>query len=198
MSHQGQRRPRKFDYIPGKDIAGDYIVDVTYGAIAGLDPNRGLIFALQAVGAGLIAKSTARRTLPMDLNLEAEEREIQLEQMDDSFAASLAAMPQALPQMVMGGMDPRELVLQLAEVRDLIQKGKAPHEAAKQVFAPKEAPQPQVDPMAEAMAAAQGGDPAALPGQGGGGASDLLMTLAGMSPSGNPQMSATVSRYSEI
>jgi len=186
--------PRKFDYTAGKDIDGDYTIDVTYGAIAGLDPNRGLVFVLQALAGGLIAKSTARKTLPVDLNVVSEERQIQLEQMDDSIAASLAMLPQALPQMAMMGQDPRELVLQFAEVRKLITQGKSPAEAAEKVFAPKEPPAPAVDPMQEAMAAAQGGDPNALPGQGGGGASDLLMSLSGLTPGGEANLQSTVSR----
>lgn len=190
--------PRKFDYTPAKDIDGDYTVDVTYGAIAGLDPNRGLVFVLQALAGGLIAKSTARKTLPVDLNVVSEERQIQLEQMDDSIAASLAMLPQALPQMAMMGQDPRELVLQFAAVRKLITQGKSPAEAAEKVFAPKEAPEVPVDPMQEAMAAAQGGDPNALPGQGGGGASDLLMSLAGLTPGGEANLQSNVSRMTPI
>ena len=190
--------PRKFEYVPSKDIDGDYTVDATYGAIAGLDPNRGLVFVLQALAGGLIAKSTARKTLPVDLNVVAEERQIQLEQMDDSIAATVATFPQLLPQMVAGGADPREFVLQMVELRKLIQKGKTPAEAMEKVFAPKEQT-PTVPPeeaaVEEAMA---GGDGAGLPGAGGGGASDMLMMMAGMTPGGNSNMQANVSRMQPI
>lgn len=190
--------PRKYEYTPAKDIAGDYTVDVTYGAIAGLDPNRGLVFVLQALAGGLIAKSTARKTLPVDLNVVAEERQINLEQMDDSMAVSIAGLAQTLPQMAMMGQDPREIVLQFAELRKLIKKGNTPAEAAELVFAPKEKAQPEVDPMQAAMEQAAGGDQSALPGLGSGGASDLLMSLAGMSPSGKPNLQSTVSRMTPI
>jgi hypothetical protein len=190
--------PRKIEYTPSKDIAGDYTVDVTYGAIAGLDPNRGLVFVLQALAGGLIAKSTARKTLPVDLNVEAEERQIQMEQMDDSIAATLAMLPQAIPQMAAMGQDPRELTMQVVQARKLIMQGKTLSEALEKVFAPPEPPQPQVDPMQQAMEQAAAGDPAALPGQGGGGASDMLMMLAGMSPSGNSNLQANVSRMQPI
>lgn len=186
--------PRKYEYTPSKDIAGDYTVDVTYGAIAGLDPNRGLVFVLQALAGGLIAKSTARKTLPVDLNVLAEERQIQKEQVDDSIAAAIAQLPLALPQLAMMGQDPRDLVLQIAELRKLIEKGKSPAEAIEKVFAPKEPAQPQVDPMQQAMEQAAAGDPNALPGMGTGGASDLLMMLSGMTPGGKPNMQANVSR----
>lgn len=191
--------PRKVEYTPAKDIAGDYTVDVTYGAIAGLDPNRGLVFVLQALAGGLIAKSTARKTLPVDLNVEAEEKQIQMEQIDDSIAATLAMLPQAIPQMAAMGQDPRDITMQVVQARKMVSQGKTLSEALEKVFAPKEEPQaaPE-DPMQAAMEQAAAGDPAALPGQGGGGASDMLMMLAGMTPGGNSNMQANVSRMMPI
>lgn len=189
--------PRKYEYVPSKDIAGDHTVDVSYGAIAGLDPNRGLVFVLQALAGGLIAKSTARKSLPVDLNVVAEERQIQLEGMDDAIHAAMAQLPLAIPMMATQGADPRELVLQISEVRKLVSKGKTPAEAMEIVFAPKEVEQPPVDPMQEAMAAAQGG--AGMPGMGdAGGASSLLMSLAGMTPGGAANLQSTVSRQTPI
>jgi hypothetical protein len=57
---------------------------------------------------GLISKSTGRRSLGgvLDLNIPAEERQMQLEQMDESIAAAMAQLPLAIPQMAMGGADP--------------------------------------------------------------------------------------------
>lgn len=189
--------PRELDYTPSKDIAGNYTVDVTYGAIAGLDPNRGLVFVLQALAGGLIAKSTARKTLPVELNVLAEERQIQLEQLDDSIAATIATLPQLIPQMAPQGMDPRELVMQIGELGSLIRKGKSPLEALTEVFAPKEAPAPEpVSPLEQAMGGGAG--PEALPGAGQGGASDLLMSLAGMTASGQPNLSMNVSRMRPV
>jgi hypothetical protein len=184
---------REITYTPAKDFAGDYSVDVTYGAIAGLDPNRGLVFLLQALAGGLVAKSTARRHLPVDLNVVAEERQIQLEKVDEAIAASIAMLPQAIPQMAMTGEDPRKLVLQLSEFYDLIQKGKSPVDAAEQVFAPKEEPQSEpVSPLE--MAQGAGAGPEGLPGIGQGGAGDLIMSLAGMTPGGNANLQSNVSR----
>ena len=188
--------PRTYTYTPGKDINGDYTVDVSYGAIAGLDPNRGLVFVLQALAGGLIAKSTARRSLPVDINIEDEERQIQLEQIDASVAATLAMLPQAIPQLAAMGQDPREIAMQTVEVRKLVAKGKTVAEAMEAVFIPKEEPAPPPSPMEQAQAAQQGGP--AMPGQGEGGAADLLMSLAGMSPSGSPNLQSTVSRREPI
>lgn len=187
--------PRKIEYTPAKDIDGNHMVDVTYGAIAGLDPNRALVFLLQGLAGGLLAKSTARKYLPVDLNVVAEERQIQLEQMDDAAHAAITQLPLAIPQMAMSGADPRELALQVAQLRDLVQKGKSPAEAIEIVFAPKEPPQeaaPAEDPLAALMGGGGGGAPQ-LPGQGMGGASDLLMGLAGLTPGGSPNLQSTVS-----
>ena len=186
--------PRKVDYDPSVDINGDYTVDVSYGAIAGLDPNRGLVFILQALAGGLISKTTARKYLPVDLNPLAEERQITLEALHEATAGTIAIFPQLLLQLQSMGMDPREAVIQLAELKKRLERGDDPVEALEKVFAPKEKPQeqaPVADPMTQAMQAAGG---AGLPGEGQGGASDMLMMLAGISPGGSPQMGASVSR----
>lgn len=184
---------RKITYTPGKDIAGDYSVSASYGAIAGLDPNRGLVFTLQALAGKLMSRDTAMKTLPVDMNVQAEERQMQLEQMDDSIASSISMLAQAIPQMAMGGADPRELVLQIVELRKRISKGENPADAIEKVFAPPEQPEPEApSPLDQAQGAGAG--PEGLPGAGGGGASDMLMMLAGMTPSGNVNSQANVSR----
>ena len=191
--------PRKFTYTASKDIAGDYTVDASYGAIAGLDPNRGLVFVLQALAGGLMSKKTAMKSLPVEMNVLAEERQIDLEQLDGSIAASIAALPQAIPQMAMGGADPRELVLQVAQLHDLIEKGKSPSEAINEVFAPKEQAQPETPPPSPLdQAQGAGAGPAGLPGAGSGGASDLLMSLAGLTPGGNANLQSNVSRRAPV
>lgn len=184
--------PRKVEYAPSKAIAGNYLADVSYGAIAGLDPNRGLVFLLQGLAGGLFSKQTARRYLPVDINAQAEERQIQAEQMDDSISATLATLPQAIPQMAMSGMDPREILLQSVAAREALAKGKSPVEAIQEAFKPKEEAAPAADPMAAAQ------QPGGMPGAGSGGASDMLMMLAGMDGSGDPNLQANVSRMSPI
>ena len=188
--------PRKVVYSPSKDIAGDHTVDVSYGAIAGLDPNRGLVFVLQALAGGLISKSTARKSLPVDMNPLAEERQIELEQLEGSVAATLAMIPQAIPQMAAQGMDPRDIAIQVATVHQMIQKGKDPVEAMQLVFAPKQPP--QAEEAAEAPPEQQAIDQAMSTGDGSqlpqGAASSMLMSLAGMTPGGKPNLQANVSR----
>lgn len=194
-------QPRKFAYVPSQAIAGDYTVDATYGAVAGLDPNRALVFLMQSLAGGLLSKATARRHLPVDINVAAEERQIELEQLDTAMAASLAAIPQVLPQMVAQGADPRELVTDIVAARKLVAKGSSPAEALEQVFAPK---QPPADQQAQAAQPGPPGAPgqppapgAGPPGQGGPGAS-MLQFLAGQRPNGQPQLAANVSRSQPI
>lgn len=188
--------PREIKYTPAKDIAGNYTVDVSYGAIAGLDPNRALVFVLQALAGQLISLDTARRYLPVDLNVQAEERQINLEGVRGSLVASIAALPQALPMMVTQGMDPRELVTQVSDVMERLEKGEPIEKVAKEVFAPKQEEPAQADPLAAMQQQAQ--TPAGLPGQGGGGASDMLMSLAGMTPGGDPNLQSSISRQQPI
>lgn len=187
--------PRRVEYTPSKDINGDYSIDVTYGAIAGLDPNRGLVFILQALAGGLISKGTARKYLPVDLNAVAEEKAISLEAVDQALAGSIATLPQLLPMMLEQGADPREAVLQLTELRKQLERGQSPAEALAKVFAPKEQPQQETpSPMEQAMQAAQGGGQQ-LPQTPGNG---LLMMLAGMTPGGKSNLQANVSRRQPI
>jgi hypothetical protein len=83
--------PYEVTYIPSKDIAGDYSVEIEYGFYAGLDPNRALIYILQALGAKIISTTTARRALDMGLNPEDEEQLIQMEDLRTSLLGAIAA-----------------------------------------------------------------------------------------------------------
>lgn len=189
--------PVQITYKPFKDIDGDYSADVTYGAIAGLDPNRAAVFILQAIGGGLMSKKTGRQYLPVDFDREADERQQNLEMVRESVAASIAAYAQAIPQMASQGMDPRSAVESIAEFAKRIEKGDTPEVAAQKVFAPKQpaaAEQaPAEDPMAELMAAAAGGAgaPPALPG-GAQSPGQELLGMAGLTADGGANLQATM------
>lgn len=198
--------PVEVKYKPSKDIANDHSVDVSYGAVAGLDPNRSLIFILQAMSGNLMSKETGRKYLPVDLDHVAETTRMDMEAMRDSLLGGVAAMTQAIPQMAAAGQDPRQLVTQYAEVMELRNKGMALEDAVAKVFAPKvKEPAPgELSPeqqAAEALAAAQGGGaPASGPtitgpqsvGQ------DLLMGLAGITPGGQANLQSNVSTRQAI
>jgi len=82
--------PYKLKYKPSADINGNYGVTVEYGLMAGLDPNRALVWGLQARGDKLISRGMLRRNLPISLNAGEEERAIDIEEMRDSLKASVA------------------------------------------------------------------------------------------------------------
>lgn len=198
--------PYEITYIPSRDIRGDYTCEVTYGLTAGLDPNRALVFILQALTAGIVSKDTAMRQLPVDINIEEEKRQIDIEMTRDALAQAIAGYAQAIPMLATQGMDPAGAVQQIAEVLRLRQKGKAIEEAVAEVFAPPPPPEPAATEEGGLASEAAPGEvfneqtglPEGIaPGQaqfGAGGARDLLMALAGTTPSGNPNLAMSVSR----
>ena len=190
--------PFETSYTPSKDIRGDHSVDVTYGFAAGMDPNRALVYLLQALGAGLVSKDYVVRNLPAQVNASEELKKVELEQVRGSILAALGGLSQAIPQAILNGADPTSLLAQMADVADLMQKGKPIEAVVKEVFTPKPLPAP---------AGPEGAMPPASPEAGGapapGGVSapaapqgrpSLQMLLAGLSSSGNPQLGASVSR----
>lgn len=180
--------PYEITYVPSEDINGSHDCDVSYGAIAGLDPNRALVFILQAQAGGLLSRDTARRELPVELNAFEEEKKIEVEAIRESVVASLATLPQLLPQMVAAGQDPREVVVQLTEALTERKKGTSIEEVMKKVFAPKQQAQ-QGQPGQPGQPPQGGGlESPQSPGQG------LLMTLAGLTNGGSPNLQSTVSR----
>lgn len=195
--------PVEITYSPAKDIKNDYSVDVSYGAVAGLDPNRSLIFLLQAVSGGFLSRETGRKHMPIDVDQVAETRRMNTEAIRDSLLQSVAATAQAIPQMAAAGQDPREIVEQMAQIIKYIDQGKTMEEAVALVFAPKIKPEDQAAPPPEqsamdALAAAQQGGAPAQPGaaqiegpQSPG--QDLLMGLAGLTPGGAANLQSNVS-----
>ena len=106
--------------------------------------------------------------------------------LQESLAASIATLPQLMPQMQMQGMDGREIIQQFTDLYEERQKGRTLVEAAKKVLIPKQQPgapeAPPAAPPGAAPAAAGPQDPA----------SQLLSTLSGMTASGRPNMQANV------
>jgi hypothetical protein len=201
--------PYVVNYTPSVDIAGDYSCDVTYGMMAGLDPNRALVFGLQARGDKLISRDFLRRQMPWEMNVTQEEERVEVEELRDTLLQAVASYANALPQMAMQGADPSKVINAIAQVIVGRQKGDPIEEIVAKAFAPE--PQPQVSPEAAAAGAAPEGAPGQAPaggapqGQAPGmppaqqapqGASSLQNLLAGISSSGNPQLAASVSRRS--
>lgn len=129
--------PYSIEYLPSKDIKGDYSADVRYGMLAGLNPAQGLIFMLQALGGKLISKDLAMRELPFGVNVTQEQEKIEVEEMRNALISSLNASAQAIPQLIANGGDPTTIVKKIAEVIRMRQKGTQIEDAINDVFAPE-------------------------------------------------------------
>jgi hypothetical protein len=203
--------PFEVEYTPAKDIAGEYIVDVTYGLMAGLNPNQALVFGLQARGDQLISRDFLRRQMPWEINVTMEEQKIEVEKMRDALLASVSGLAQSLPAMVQSGQDPAEFIGKLAAIIDGRLKGTSIETVVAEVFAPKPPPsapglQPPVPGSPEEAAAAGGGVPPGInpmtgsptgvaPGQVGvGGKPPIQYLLAGLNSRGNPTLASSVTR----
>ena len=197
--------PFKFEYQPSKDIDGNYGVSVEYGLMAGLDPNRALVFALQARGDKLLSRSFVRRNLPIALNASEEESAIDMEEMRDSLKAGVASLAAAIPQMAMQGQNPTEIVEKMAKVISERKKGTPLEDAVAKAFEPPKPPkQPDpaasVDPNVPDVPTQMAGTPGApktepvqneaLPQ----GPPAMQQLLAGLTGSGEPNLSGRVVR----
>lgn len=199
--------PFQVRYTPRVDIKGDTSVDVQYGLMAGLDPNRWLVFGLQARAEKLISRDYLRRQMPADLDAGDEERKVDIEDYREALKQALAGYAQAIPVLAQQGQDPREILEVLTTIIGDRQKGKPIEESIANAFQPKQPPAPE--PGAEGGDGGGDGNqppyglgPTGLlkgvaPGQAGmapGGRPDLQMMLAGLDARGQAQISAGVSR----
>ena len=202
--------PFDVEYTPSKDIKGDYSVDVEYGGIAGLDPNRALIYLLQGRGDGLFSKDYVRRRLPSDINPHEEETKILAEQTRESLMQGFSAFQQQAQVTAAASGDTQAIATAIqsaAAVIRAIEKGKTIEEALAAAY-PIEPPTPPsqvpTPPGMEGMTAPGGAaqDPngmAALasggvPTRGAEARPDLQTMFAGMNGN-SPNISAGVSRY---
>lgn len=197
-----QGTPYSLTYRPSRDIRGDYTAEVQYGGIAGLDPNRGLVFLLQAQGAGLVSNDYVRRHLPTNMNPAEEETKIQVEQVRNSLIQGLSAYIQNIPNMEANGQDPSQVLLKAAALVKSLEKGEGIEDALLEMFPPPPPPDPAAaqDPMAALMGGeggGMGGGPGLAPGlatEGPGGRPPLEMLFAGLNSSGSANLQAGVSR----
>jgi hypothetical protein len=210
--------PYEIRYRPDKDIKGDYTVDVQYGLMAGLDPNRALVFGLQARGDKLISRDFLRRQMPFALNASEEEQRVDVEEMRDALKQAVAGYAQAIPVLAQNGQDPGEVLNRLSQIIIGRQHGQAIEMVVSKAFAPEPAPESPgvVAPGAEA-AGMVGSPEQAPPGDGGGGNGlsdsglmrgvapgqagmpaggrpDLQMLMASLGQNGQANLTAGVSR----
>lgn len=195
----------ELSYTPDSDIYSTH-VSAEYGVMAGLDPNRALVWSLQALGAGLVSETFVRHNLPVNINPGEEEKLIDVEGLRKATMVAVQGYAQSIPQMAATGGDPMAVITALTEIIDARKKGTPIEEAAAKAFAPKP-PTPE-----EEAAAQQSADMAgpAIPGMPGappaGGPAPAMpeqppsqsQLLAQLNMSGEPRMSARTVRQSNI
>jgi len=209
-----QGTPFEETYVPSKDIAGNYTVDVTYGFAAGQDPARAIVGLLQLRGDQLISRDFFQRQLPMGIDVVQMQTQIDNEQFTDALKQGMMGYAQAIPQMALQGQaDPVDALSKMAKLIELREKGESVHDAVLKVFTPKEQPagagSPQ-DAMAAALAGGGGGPqgpgqgpgPGQAPGGGGPaaqvGGMDMQRMLAGLTSGGQATASVQTRRQSPI
>ena len=200
--------PFNLDYIPEKVIKEDYDVDVQYGLMAGLDPSRWLVFGLQARAEKLISRDYLRRQMPADLDVEEEERKIDVEDTREALKIAVEQYATAIPAMAEQGQDPTNALRIITDVVDGRTKGKPIEEIlAKSLKPPEPSPEEQVlqsemppemggppPPGGPPMGGPPpGGAPMGEPQLSGDLATDMSM-LAGLGSSGQPNLTANVSQ----
>lgn len=189
-------------YVPSRDIAGVYQVDVTYGMAAGMDPNRALVFLLQARGDKLISRDYALRQLPFDVNVDQVMEQIDTEEMADSLKQMLAQTAMAIPAMAAQGADPMDTITKLAKVMQERERGVPLHEAILKAWTPPKQPAgaDQTAPQGPPGMGGPPGPPGAPQGPPGQmpqaqQPTDIMQMLSGLSGgSGNPNLQANVKR----
>lgn len=185
--------PAELKYTPSRDIKGNTRVNFEYGVMAGLDPNRALVWSLQGLGAGLFSKAFVRRQLPVSMDVTEEEKIMDVEALRDSMLQSVAGYSQAIPAMASQGQDPQTAIRQIASVIDARKKGVPIEQAVAEAFEPEqespageaatesaEVPQPMAGPQGTPS---PGLPPQAQPEQ-------MQQLLAGLRNSGEPTMAA--------
>jgi hypothetical protein len=188
-------------YTPAKDIKGDHSVAVTYGMTAGMDPNRAIVFLLQLRADQAIDRDTMQRMLPFDVDVEDLQRRVDIEQMTDAMKQGMFALLANAPVMGEQGIDPLKTLQRAAQIIKDRESGKPFHEAVLEAFTPEEQEGAPADPMQALMQQMMGGGGGGSPQQpgdnsfmGAGAAPDVSMVLAGLTPGGNANLQANVSR----
>ena len=181
--------PYTMKYVPSRAINGDYTVDVRYGIMSGLDPNRAVIALLQMRSDKLVSRDYVRREIPVEINVTQEEQKVDIEEMRDALRVAVAQYAQAIPSLAAQGQDPSQIISRIAEVIQGRQKGIQIENIVEKAFAPEpqlQAPQgmPQMPVAGAAPAPAsqptpvQTGGAAPAPGQQPQGKPDIASLLA--------------------
>jgi hypothetical protein len=132
-------------YVPSRAINGDYTVDVRYGIMSGLDPNRAVIALLQMRSDKLVSRDYVRREIPVEINVTQEEQKVDIEEMRDALRVAVSQYAQAIPALAAQGQDPSQIISRIAEVIQGRQKGMQIENIVEKAFMLE--PQPQATPL---------------------------------------------------
>ena len=177
--------PYTMKYVPARAINGDYTVDVRYGIMSGLDPNRAVIALLQMRSDKLVSRDYVRREIPVEINVTQEEQKVDIEEMRDALRVAVAQYAQAIPALAAQGQDPSQIISRIAEVIQGRQKGMQIENIVEKAFMLE--PQPQATPLPQMPAAGMAPAPASqpTPDQSGGAA-----PAPGQQPQGKPDIAS--------
>ena len=153
--------PYTMKYVPSRAINGDYTVDVRYGIMSGLDPNRAVIALLQMRSDKLVSRDYVRREIPVEINVTQEEQKVDIEEMRDALRVAVAQYAQAIPALAAQGQDPSQIISRIAEVIQGRQKGMQIENIVEKAFMLE--PQPQATPLPQMPAAGMAPAPASQP-----------------------------------
>jgi hypothetical protein len=211
---QGNQAGEPYDlfYSPKTDLGDNLSCDVTYGYAAGLAPNQAIVMLLQLRGDELISRDTFRRQLPFDVDIDDEQRRIDVNRTEDAVMQGIFALLQSFGPMAAQGMDPTPVMQNAAKFIKLRQDGMSVADAVVEAFGQKadisgDASQSGSSPNdagnggGDAQNGVEGVNPNGLPtgvapGQAGlpaGGRPDLEQMIAGIR-GGRPVMDNTVNR----
>ena len=129
--------PFTMKYNPAKVINGDYSVDVRYGIMSGLDPNRAVIALLQMRSDKLVSRDYVRREIPVEINVTQEEQKVDIEEMRDALRVAVAQYAQAIPALAAQGQDPTLIITRIADIIQGRQKGLMIENIVEKAFAPE-------------------------------------------------------------
>ena len=153
--------PFTMKYVPSRAINGDYTVDVRYGIMSGLDPNRAVIALLQMRSDKLVSRDYVRREIPVEINVTQEEQKVDIEEMRDALRVAVAQYAQAIPALAAQGQDPSQIISRIAEVIQGRQKGMQIETIVEKAFMLE--PQPQATPLPQMPVAGAAPAPASQP-----------------------------------
>lgn len=178
--------PYTMKYVPSRAINGDYTVDVRYGIMSGLDPNRAVIALLQMRSDKLVSRDYVRREIPVEINVTQEEQKVDIEEMRDALRVAVAQYAQAIPALAAQGQDPSQIISRIAEVIQGRQKGMQIETIVEKAFMPEPQPQaPQGMPQMPVAGAAPAPASQPTPVQTGGAA-----PAPGQEPQGRPDIAS--------